>query len=224
MSTFTLAISCLTTSNLSWFVDLTFQVPMQYCSLQHRTLLPSPDQVLSFGQNKSESSRSRYRPEVFWSELVVYRCGLKQWAWLTLLSKQVEEGKLSEGWVLSVFRVWRDDRSQAEGAAKEQSRWKEGGKGVETKWGGWRVCCFLAADRSSSGNWGRGLGRWRHWTILTRTSECPCGSRLAESRDLEGLEMSNVDCSCSVFFYFLIYKRIHWRIPLNLLFLSYKYL
>ena len=42
MSTFTLAISCLTTSNLPWFMDLTFQVPMQYCFLQHRTLLLSP--------------------------------------------------------------------------------------------------------------------------------------------------------------------------------------
>ena len=42
MSTFTLAISCLTTSNLPWFMDLTFQVPMKYCSLQHRTLLLSP--------------------------------------------------------------------------------------------------------------------------------------------------------------------------------------
>ena len=42
MLMFTLAISCLTTSNLSWFTDLTFQVPMQYCSLQHQTLLPSP--------------------------------------------------------------------------------------------------------------------------------------------------------------------------------------
>ena len=42
MSTFTLAISCLTTSSLPWFLDLTFQVPMQYCSLQHRTLLLSP--------------------------------------------------------------------------------------------------------------------------------------------------------------------------------------
>ena len=41
MSIFTLAISCLTTSNLPWFMELTFQVPMQYCSLQHRTLLPS---------------------------------------------------------------------------------------------------------------------------------------------------------------------------------------
>ena len=37
-----LVISCLTTSNLPWFMDLTFQVPMQYCSLQHWTLLLSP--------------------------------------------------------------------------------------------------------------------------------------------------------------------------------------
>ena len=42
MLTFTLAISCLTTSNLPWFMDLTFLVPIQYCSLQHRTLLPWP--------------------------------------------------------------------------------------------------------------------------------------------------------------------------------------
>ena len=38
---FTLAISCSSISNLPWFMDLTFQVPMQYCSLQHWTLLPS---------------------------------------------------------------------------------------------------------------------------------------------------------------------------------------
>ena len=41
-SMFALAISCLTTSNLPWFIDLTFLVPMQNCSLQHRTLLLSP--------------------------------------------------------------------------------------------------------------------------------------------------------------------------------------
>ena len=40
MSMFTLAISCLTTS---WFTGLTFQVPMQYCSLQHQALLSPPD-------------------------------------------------------------------------------------------------------------------------------------------------------------------------------------
>ena len=42
MSVFTLVISCWTTSNLPWFMDLTFQVPMQYCSLQHWILLLSP--------------------------------------------------------------------------------------------------------------------------------------------------------------------------------------
>ena len=42
MLMFTLALSCLTTSNLPWFMDLTFKVLMQYCSLQHQTLLPSP--------------------------------------------------------------------------------------------------------------------------------------------------------------------------------------
>ena len=42
MSRFTFAISCLTTFNLPWFMDLTFQVPMQYCCLQRRTLLLSP--------------------------------------------------------------------------------------------------------------------------------------------------------------------------------------
>ena len=39
---FTLAISCLTTSNLPWFMDLTFQVPMQYCFLHYWNLLLSP--------------------------------------------------------------------------------------------------------------------------------------------------------------------------------------
>ena len=39
---FILATSCLITSSLPWFMDLTFQVPKQYCSLQHRNLLPSP--------------------------------------------------------------------------------------------------------------------------------------------------------------------------------------
>ena len=42
MSMFTLAISCVTTSSLPWFMDLIFQVPTQYCSLQYRTLLLSP--------------------------------------------------------------------------------------------------------------------------------------------------------------------------------------
>ena len=36
---FTLAISCLNTTNLPWFMDLTFQVAMQQYSLQHWILL-----------------------------------------------------------------------------------------------------------------------------------------------------------------------------------------
>ena len=42
MLMFFLAISCLTMSNLSWFMDLIFQVPMQYCSLEYQTLLSPP--------------------------------------------------------------------------------------------------------------------------------------------------------------------------------------
>ena len=40
---FIFAISCLTTSNLPWFMDLTFQVPMQYFSLKHWSLLSPLD-------------------------------------------------------------------------------------------------------------------------------------------------------------------------------------
>ena len=43
MLMFILTVSCLITSSLPWFMELTFQVPMQYCSLQHWVLLSSPD-------------------------------------------------------------------------------------------------------------------------------------------------------------------------------------
>ena len=43
MSMFSLLISCLNTSMLPWFMDLTFHVSMQYCSLQHQTLLSPSD-------------------------------------------------------------------------------------------------------------------------------------------------------------------------------------
>ena len=68
----TLAISCLTTSNLPWFMDLTFQVPIQYCPLQHQTLLPSPvisttECCFAFGPASS------FFPELFlYSSPVVY--------------------------------------------------------------------------------------------------------------------------------------------------------
>ena len=43
MLMFSLAVSCLSTFNLLWFMDLIFQVPMQYCSLQDQTLFSPPD-------------------------------------------------------------------------------------------------------------------------------------------------------------------------------------
>ena len=43
MLTFNFAIFHLTMSNLPWFMDLTFQVPMQRCSLHHQDLLSLPD-------------------------------------------------------------------------------------------------------------------------------------------------------------------------------------
>ena len=74
MSMFTLAISCLTTSSLPWFMDLTFQVPMQYCSLQHWTLLLSPvssttGYCFSFGSIPS-----------FFLELFLYWSPVAYWA------------------------------------------------------------------------------------------------------------------------------------------------
>ena len=43
MLMFSLVISCLNMLNLPWFMNLTFQVLMQYCSLQHWTLLSPSD-------------------------------------------------------------------------------------------------------------------------------------------------------------------------------------
>ena len=71
---FTLAISCLTTLNLPWFMDLTFQVSMQYCSLKHQTLLLSPvtfttGYCFSFGSISS-----------FFLELFLHSSPIAYWA------------------------------------------------------------------------------------------------------------------------------------------------
>ena len=71
---FTLAISYLTISNLPWFMDLTFQVPMQYCCLHHQTLLPSPvtsttGHCFSFGSISS-----------FFLELFLHSSPVAYWA------------------------------------------------------------------------------------------------------------------------------------------------
>ena len=73
MSTFSLAISCLTTCNLPSFVDLTFQVPMYYCSLQHQTLLLS-SVISTIGCCFTFGSISSFFLELFlyWSPVVYW--------------------------------------------------------------------------------------------------------------------------------------------------------
>ena len=68
MLMFTLAISCVTTFNLPWFMDLTFQVPMQCCFLKDQTLLPSPV-TFHFGSASS-----------FFLELLLHWCPVAYWA------------------------------------------------------------------------------------------------------------------------------------------------
>ena len=71
MSIFTLVILCLTTSNLFWFMDLTFQVPMWYCSVQHQTLISTPDR-LYFYHRHSHNCRFCFGPAAsFFLELLV---------------------------------------------------------------------------------------------------------------------------------------------------------
>ena len=64
MSMFTLAISWLTTSNLPWFTDLTFQVPMQYCPWQLWILLSPPD-TSTIGHHFCFGSASSFLLELF---------------------------------------------------------------------------------------------------------------------------------------------------------------
>ena len=72
MLMFTLAISCLITSNLSWLMDLTFQVPMQYYSLQHQNLLQSPTTSTTGGCFCFDSASSFYLKLFLLSSPVAY--------------------------------------------------------------------------------------------------------------------------------------------------------
>ena len=77
---FTLALSCLTTSYLPWFLDVTLQVPTQYCSLQHWTLLPSPV-TSTTGRCFHFGSVSSFFLELFLhSSPVVYWASTSRWS------------------------------------------------------------------------------------------------------------------------------------------------
>ena len=81
MSMFTLAVSCLTTSNFLLFVDLAFQVPMQYRSLQHQSLFLSPI-TSTTGCYFCFSSISS-----FFLELFLNSCSIAYWV-TTVLGRQ----------------------------------------------------------------------------------------------------------------------------------------
>ena len=59
---FILGISYLTTSNFPWVIELTFQVPVQYCPLQYQTLLSPPDSfiLLYFHHQKHTAIKHTY--------------------------------------------------------------------------------------------------------------------------------------------------------------------
>ena len=66
-------ISCLTTSNLPWFMNLAFQVPVKYCSLQHQTLFsPSETTINKFPVWPSYFILSGSISNCFHSFLVAY--------------------------------------------------------------------------------------------------------------------------------------------------------
>ena len=74
----TLAISCLTTSNLPHFMDLTFQVPMQYCSLQPQTYFhhhSHPQLGIDFALAQPLHSLWSYFSTLLQQLLVTYRPG-----------------------------------------------------------------------------------------------------------------------------------------------------
>ena len=81
-----LVISCLTTFNLPWFMDLPSQVPMQYCSLQHRTLLLSPVPSTT-GCCFCFGSIPSYLLNIYWHNVLQFRLLWKSVIKLELLWK-----------------------------------------------------------------------------------------------------------------------------------------
>ena len=82
MSMFILAIFCLTTSNLPWFMELTFQVSMLYCSLEQWTLL-SPLDTSTTGYCFHVGSASSYLLKLFLSSSPNWRTTIPKKFWVT---------------------------------------------------------------------------------------------------------------------------------------------
>ena len=137
---FTLAISCLITSRLLWFTDLTFQVPVQYCSLKHQSLLPSPVTstvvcCFCFGSVSSFFLELflNYSPVVYWAPTnlgnssfcvlsfclyVLFMGFSRQEYWNGLPFLSPVDHVLSEMW-MKAFAIWEEMRSFASNSGSQ---------------------------------------------------------------------------------------------------------
>ena len=106
MLMFTLAISCLTTSNLPWFMDLTFQVLMKYCSFSiglyfHHQTYPQLGIVSTLAQPLHSEAIS---PLFSSSILGTYWPGEFVFQSLVFLSFHTVHGVL-EAWMMKWFAI-----------------------------------------------------------------------------------------------------------------------
>ena len=60
-------------SNLPWFMHLTWQVPVQDCSLQYRTLLSLPD-ISTTGRHYCFGSASSFFLDTYWLGGIIFQC------------------------------------------------------------------------------------------------------------------------------------------------------
>ena len=152
MSKLTLAISYITTCNLPWFMGLTFQVPMQYCSLQHRTSLPSPvtpttGRCFCFGSVSS-----------FFLELFLHSSPVAYWAPTGLGSSSFS--------VLATRDQWRNNSRKNEEMEPKQKQYPVvyiTGDGNKVQCCKEQYCIGTWNDRPMA-NWKWSNKKWQEWT------------------------------------------------------------
>jgi len=142
---FNLAISCLARSNLPWFTGLTFQVPMQYCSLQHQASL-SPADTSTTEYHFCFGPAASFFPEI----LVIALCPslvaqmvknlfamLETWVWSLDQEDPLEEEAATH---LSNL-AWRIPWTEESGGLQSRGTWHD----VFWPWGliFWCYICLL---------------------------------------------------------------------------------
>ena len=157
---FTLAISCLNTTNLPWFMDLTFQVAMQHYSLQHWILL-SPSDTSTTGHCFCFDSDSSFFLELFiCSSLIVYGTSIDL------------------GWGLSFSVIsfafsycsWGSQGKNAEVVCHSLLRWTMFSQN-SPPWHvhlGWPCIAWLMVSLSYTRLW----SMWSFWLVFCSSSFC----------------------------------------------------